>query len=354
MTSWQERQNYWWALLGTTLLMTVVFYNIVQPFLISLVLAAITAALATPLRDRIEQAINVGRSIAALCAIGLLLLLVIVPLIGIVWLASQQANALFSSIAQFDFTAFEDPQKMPDWIPFREALIENWSTLLYEIGAVSEQLVSFTTQLLGDFATGTAGFILQVFVYAYACFSFLALREPIFATLLEYTSLPREVQDDLHRRITVISAATLKGTLAIGLAQGLLGGLGLWVVGLEGVAFWTVIMFVLSIIPAVGPMLVLGPVALFLIITGDVAFGIGLAVWGFAVVGTIDNVMRPMLVGSDAALPDILIMISTMGGLIVFGAPGLVLGPVCAGIFVALWDTLRATDVPTLDPPHTG
>ena len=108
-------------------------------------------------------------------------------------------------------------------------------------------------------------------------------------------------------------------------------------------------MVVLSGIPAVGPLLALIPIAIALMIDGQMTTGIALAVWGFAGVGSIDNILRPMLVGREAALHDLMILISTLGGLVVFGAVGLVLGPVVAALFVALWDTLKNADA-GLDP----
>ncbi|MEO0681256.1 MAG: AI-2E family transporter [Pseudomonadota bacterium] len=174
-------------------------------------------------------------------------------------------------------------------------------------------------------------------------FAFLAMRQPILLQLLAYSGLAPETQAALYDRIVTVSGATLKGTLAIGFAQGGLGGLGLWVAGVEGVAFWSVVIVVLSVIPAVGPLLALIPIAIALMIDGQMTTGIGLAVWGIAVVGAIDNILRPMLVGREAALHDLMILISTLGGLVVFGAAGLVLGPVLAGLFVSLWDTLKTS-----------
>lgn len=137
-----------------------------------------------------------------------------------------------------------------------------------------------------------------------------------------------------------ISRATIKGTLFIGVAQGALGAVGFWATGIEGAAFWGVVMAVLSIIPGLGPLLIIFCGVIWLFAQGEATMAIGLAVWGLAVVGTIDNILRPILVGRDAALHDVLILISTLGGLAVFGAAGLVLGPVLAGLFVTLWDTI--------------
>ena len=106
------------------------------------------------------------------------------------------------------------------------------------------------------------------------------------------------------------------------------------VAGVTGWAFWGTIMVVLSIIPGVGTALVWVPAVIYLLISGKTVAGVGLAIWSAAVVGTVDNVLRPRLVGREAKMPDLLILVSTLGGLSLFGALGLVVGPVIAALFL--------------------
>jgi len=134
-----------------------------------------------------------------------------------------------------------------------------------------------------------------------------------------------------------VSKATLKGTLVIGIVQGTLGGLGLAVAGIPGYAFWGVIMMVLSIIPGIGTALVWVPAVVYLAISGEQTAALGLAIWSAAIVGSVDNVLRPRLVGKSTSMPDLLIMVSTLGGLGLFGALGLVIGPVIAAMFLTAW-----------------
>src|SRR5262249_49855304 len=147
-----------------------------------------------------------------------------------------------------------------------------------------------------------------------------------------------------------VSRATIKGTLVIGLLQGLLGGLAFWVLGLDGAALWGTVMAILSIIPGLGHGIVWIPATIYLAARGDWGSAIGLFVWGGAVVGSVDNFLRPWLVGKDTEMPDLMILISTLGGLILFGPVGFVVGPIVAALFVTVWD-LYGTAFEEVLPP---
>ncbi|MEO0525202.1 MAG: AI-2E family transporter [Pseudomonadota bacterium] len=341
--SFPNDQLTWAALLAATLLASLAFLTMVQSFLIALLLAAITASLAEPLRDKVLSWAGDRRFLASAITLALLTIAVILPILGVIALAAAQAETLFADVSSLDIDELADLRSVPDWMPFQDTLSAQWTTITEKAEELASDLAGVFTGFVGQLAAGTAQFLLNLFIFGYGVFAFLAMRQPILVQLLAYSGLAPETQAALYDRIVTVSGATLKGTLVIGFVQGGLGGLGLWVAGVEGVAFWSVIMVVLSVIPAVGPLLALIPIAIALMIDGQMTAGIGLAVWGFAVVGTIDNILRPMLVGREAALHDLMILISTLGGLVVFGAVGLVLGPVLAGLFVSLWDTLKTS-----------
>ena len=131
--------------------------------------------------------------------------------------------------------------------------------------------------------------------------------------------------------------------------QGVLGGLAFWFLGITGPLLWGALMALLSLLPAVGAALVWGPVAAYLLASGSLWPAIGLTVWGVLVIGLVDNVLRPILVGKETRLPDYLVLIATLGGLSVFGINGFVIGPVIAAMFLASWEIfteVRAEQAP--------
>jgi predicted PurR-regulated permease PerM len=124
------------------------------------------------------------------------------------------------------------------------------------------------------------------------------------------------------------------------------------IAGIPNTLFWGVIMAVFSIIPAVGPAIIWAPAATYLIFSGNTVAGVGLALFGAIIVGNIDNILRPKLVGHEAELPDLMIFFGTLGGLALFGAAGIIIGPIIAALFVSLWDIYAKTFREQLDPSN--
>jgi predicted PurR-regulated permease PerM len=137
--------------------------------------------------------------------------------------------------------------------------------------------------------------------------------------------------------------ATVKGNLLVALIQGALGGLAFWFLGVSGALLWAGLMAALSLLPAVGAALVWLPVALYFLVTGALWQGLALSAYGVLVIGLVDNLLRPVLVGQDTRLPDYVVMISTLGGMAVFGINGFILGPLIAAMFLSAWQIFGET-----------
>jgi predicted PurR-regulated permease PerM len=173
--------------------------------------------------------------------------------------------------------------------------------------------------------------------------------------MLYYLPLPPEDETRMVDRFMSVSRATIKGTIIIGAIQGALGGVAFAVVGINGAAVWGTVMALLSAIPGLGHALVWVPAVIYLAATGQWGAFIGLFIWCAGVVGSVDNFLRPWLVGKDTQLPDLIILVSTLGGLLLFGPLGFILGPIVAALFVTVWDLYGAAfeDLlpPVPDPP---
>jgi predicted PurR-regulated permease PerM len=142
----------------------------------------------------------------------------------------------------------------------------------------------------------------------------------------------------LFNKFAVVIRATVKGNLVVAILQGGLGGLIFWVLGIQAPILWASLMTVLSLLPAVGAAVIWLPVAIYLMASGEVGKGIGLILFGALVISVVDNLVRPTLVGKDTKMPDYLVLVSTLGGISVFGINGFVLGPVIAAIFISVWN----------------
>lgn len=154
------------------------------------------------------------------------------------------------------------------------------------------------------------------------------------------TALPlqHDLRDRLIEKFLTVVRATMKGTVAVAVMQGIVGGLIFWFLGVEGALLWGLLMGFFSLIPAVGTGIVWVPVALYLLLTGSVWQGVVLVFCGLFVIGLIDNLLRPILVGKDTKLPDFVVLIATVAGLELYGLTGFFVGPIIAALFIAVWD----------------
>jgi predicted PurR-regulated permease PerM len=180
-------------------------------------------------------------------------------------------------------------------------------------------------------------FFFQLFVMLYSMFFFLIHGRTILDDVMRLFPLPEQDKADLLDKFVSVSRATLKGSLVIGIIQGSLAGLAFYVAGIKGAAFWGTIMGVLSILPGIGAPLIWVPAVIYLLAVGRIGPAIGLLLWCALVVGTVDNFLRPLLVGKDTKMPDLLVLLSTVGGISLFGAVGFVVGPVIAALFLAVY-----------------
>jgi predicted PurR-regulated permease PerM len=149
--------------------------------------------------------------------------------------------------------------------------------------------------------------------------------------------LASEQKRGLFEKFAVVVRAMIKGTILVAIVQGFLGGFIFWVLGIHAPVLWGVVMAFLSLLPAVGAAVVWFPVAFYLLATGALLKGIVLIAFGAGVIGLVDNVLRPYLVGKDTRMPDYVVLISTLGGIAIFGLNGFVVGPLIAAMFIAVW-----------------
>ena len=338
------------------LAVSALFLAVAWPFLKPLLLGALLAGLCGPLYRRVTRLLGDRKSLAAVLTLLILFVLVVGPLTAFVGVVVKQALGVsnqalpwvqenFGAVSVFnahDWLARRFPA-LANYVPEQEKIVEGAAQLAKAAGAY---LVGGATQLTAS----TATFLLNLFVMLYAMFYFLRDGSAILEKILYYTPLSHGDEVRVLERLSSVTRATIKGTLVIGIIQGALAGIGLWVAGLGGAAFWGTIMAVLSVVPGIGAALVWVPAVIYLFVVGQTLTATLLLVWCAAVVGTIDNILRPRLVGKDAKMPDLLILIGTLGGLFFFGPIGFIIGPLVCGLFLTVCDIYGATFKDVLPP----
>ncbi len=328
------------ALLLLVATISVMFFQLVRGFLVAVLLAAIFAGMSYPLFTHLRFRFGGRQNLASIITILALLLGVVVPLVAFMALVVSESVALSQAIADW---VRSEPDRLAqlrtylDRVPFADRLIPEGDELVTKLGELASRAGPILAGQLAALGRGTLTFLLQLFVCAYAIFFFLVDGPSILRMILYYIPLGANEESQLLERFVSVTRATLKGSLLIGVIQGGLAGIAFWAAGVPGAAFWGTVMVVLSIIPAIGSALVWIPAVIFLALTGHTTAALLLLAWCALVVGTVDNFLRPRLIGRDARMSDLLILLSTLGGIAMFGALGFIVGPIIAALFVTVW-----------------
>ena len=329
-------------ILVLALAVSAVFLWMIRSYLDALFLAAVLTLFLMPVQRLFTRLLGGRRIVAAASVLVIATVIIVLPLLAILAIVAEQAVDvvnLATPWVQEQVRAFREGgiSALPEWIPFRDAIAPYQAEIASQLGNLVSSAGRLTVDALTRATGSTLGLFLNLVVLLFALFYFLTHGERVAHGGLDLMPLPPSERALLARRTLSTVRATVKGTFVIALIQGVLTGGALAVAGVPGAAFWGTIAGLLSIIPGIGPPLVWGPAALWLGLSGQLLEGVLLAVWGAVVVGLIDNLLRPMLVGKDAKLPDLMVLLSTLGGLALFGPIGLVLGPVIASLFSAVW-----------------
>jgi predicted PurR-regulated permease PerM len=333
------------------------FFAMIRVFLLTIVLAALFAGVAYPMYTRVVRLFGGRSRLGAVATLVVLLLVVIAPLLMVAGAVANEALRINETIVPQLQRLVDEPgeferrlRPLPGYNliePYQERILATAGALAGSAGVFVVGAVSATT-------VATAVFVFHFIVLLYTMYFFLADGPALLDSALGYLPLAASDKQHMLNRFVSVTRATLRGTVLIGAAQGVLAGLAFWVVGIDGAIFWGSVMTVLSIVPGIGAALVWVPAAVILVVMGRVWQGIALGLFCGLVVGSIDNVLRPMLVGRDTQMHELLIFFSTLGGLLLFGAMGFILGPILAALFVTIWEMFGVVFSRELAEPAGG
>ncbi|TVP59890.1 MAG: AI-2E family transporter [Halomonadaceae bacterium] len=329
------------AFLLLLVLVSVLFLWLLQPFFGPIFWACAIAIIFHPLQSLLTRLWGPRRNLTALVTLLVCLIIVIIPTLFVVASFIHEGLQLYRGIQSGDIDPEGFLTRISETVPLVGTLMAN---LGINTGNLMEQALDSLmqgSQLLAQHALNigqnTFRFFLNIALMLYLAFFLLRDGDKLQLLISQALPLGREREALLLQKFAEVTRATVKGNILIAAIQGALGGLIFWALGLPGALLWAVVMAVLSLIPAVGASLIWGPAALYLIAVGDWIQGVVLIVFGVAVIGLIDNVLRPILVGRDTKLPDYVVLLSTLGGLWLLGINGFVVGPLIAALFMAVW-----------------
>ena len=320
------------------------FGLVLEEYAVAIFWGVVFAIVFAPLHRKLLMRMPNKPTLAALATLLISLVMVILPLSLIGLSLIKETSAIYDQVSSGNLSAGSYVEQvfnaLPSWLtPWMEKLhlgtLEEIQAKLSNIALQASKLAATKAVGLGQ---NTLGFVVGFGVMLYLIFFLLRDGKELVARIWAATPLAPEHKRELATKFITVIRATVKGNLAVAAAQGALGGLIFWILGIQGAVLWAVVMAFLSLLPAVGAGLVWGPVAIYFLATGAITKGLILAAYGVLVIGLVDNVLRPLLVGKDTKMPDYVVLISTLGGMALFGLSGFVLGPAIAALFMAAWE----------------
>ncbi len=332
-----ETQSFLWLLL----LVSLSFLWLLKPFFASVFWAIAISIIFYPVNNRLKKKMPNWPNASAFLTLLICVVIVVIPVIFTTTSVINQGVDLYQKIQSGEINIEDYISKLNGAFPAVESWLARFNVDMdglrqktIDSAMSSGKFLAQHTLIIGQNAFG---FVLDIGVMLYVGFFLLRDGDKLIALLIKALPLGDKRERLLFSKFAEVTRATVKGNMVIAVIQGALGGMIFWILGIPGALLWAVVMAVLSLIPAVGAGLIWGPVAIYMFATGDITQGIILVAFGVVVIGLVDNLLRPVLVGRDTKLPDYIVLLSTLGGLVLFGINGFVIGPLIAALFTVFW-----------------
>jgi predicted PurR-regulated permease PerM len=327
------------AFLLILVIISIGFLYVVRHFLLTLFLAAVFTGLSHPLYEKFTRKVKYRPAAAGLTLLVLVLCLVL-PIAAVIMVAYQQAWTFFQTFDYqvlpgiLDSLARQFHERFPAL--FSQLQLTRQDLVTYALGG-AQRALEWIVQRGANWSLMAAGGLVNFALMLFFMFYFYLDGERILSRIIRWSPLPDDQERALFNRFLVVGRGALKGIFVIGAIQGLLAGLMFWITGVTSPIFLGVLTVFASVIPAFGAGLIWFPVMLALLFTGKFGAAMTVLLVGALVISTVDNLLRPQVVGKDIKMHDVMVLVSTLGGLIVFGLPGFIIGPILAALFLSAW-----------------
>ncbi|WP_447748745.1 AI-2E family transporter [Pseudomonas nicosulfuronedens] len=330
--------------LALLLVVTLAFGWILLPFYGAVFWGTILAIIFAPLQRRLRVRLKGRNNLAALITLAVCFLIVILPVTFIAGALVQEGAAVYQRLksGELNFVTYfqQAMAALPAWAHqwlerFDLADLSSLQEKLSTGAMQASQLVATKAFSIGQ---NTFEFVISFGIMLYLLFFLLRDGPALGRRIKQAVPLSVEHKQHLFTKFTTVIRATVKGNIAVAATQGALGGMIFWFLGIQGSLLWGTLMAFLSLLPAIGAGLIWVPVAAYFLLTGAIWEGVVLTLFCVVVIGLVDNILRPILVGKDTKMPDYVVLISTLGGMSLFGLNGFVIGPLIAALFMSSWD----------------
>lgn len=337
------------------LLVSVGFLLILKPFFGTIFWACAIAVIFYPLQQRLQKALKGRTNISALLTLCACILIVILPVIFLATSVVKEGADMYQRLQSGEINPAQQIEKIRTAFPGLQTTFEKFGVDIVKLKETAMSFAMSSGKLLAQqalsFGQNTFKLVLNICLMLYLTFFLLRDGTRLLELLIRALPLGDARERLLFAKFGEVTRATIKGNLVVAIVQGSLGGFIFWILGIPGALLWGLLMAVASLIPAVGPALIWLPVSIYLAAVGDTTSAIILVAFGVGIIGLVDNILRPILVGRDTKLPDYIVLLSTLGGLGLFGINGFVIGPLVAALFIAFWG-IFIREIHLLAPDH--
>ncbi|HSR89386.1 MAG TPA: AI-2E family transporter [Candidatus Udaeobacter sp.] len=322
------------------ILISIAFLYLIKPFFYPIFWAAIIAGIFYPVFKKINSKIK-HANLSSLATILIVLVIIIIPVAVLGSLILKESLNLFTSLSNNQGPFVSTVKNVINWTkdnPITHKFNIDAQQITEKFTEVAKTVTDILFTAAKDLTQNSLVFLVMFIIMIYALFFFLKDGERALKWLSRISPLGDKHEIIMYKRFTSTARAVLKGTVIVGAVQGFLGGVLFYIVGIENALIWAIIMALLSVVPGFGSYIIWLPAALIMFALGNVWQAILIIIVGTIVISTIDNFLRPILVGKDTQMHPLLILLSTLGGLVLFGISGFIIGPIIMALFLSLWE----------------
>lgn len=322
------------------ILTTVAFLYLIRPFFHPIFWAAIIAGIFYPIFKKINSTIK-RPNLSSFATIIIILVIIIIPVVLLSGLIVKESLGIYNSLSNAQNPIVITVKNVIGWVknnPITDKFNINEQQVAEKLTEAAKIITDFVFTAAKNLTQNSLAFLVMFIIMIYTLFFFLKDGEKMLKKLAHISPLGGKHEAIMYKKFTSTARAVLKGTLIVGGIQGFLGGALFYAVGIEGALIWGIIMMLFSVVPGFGSYVVWLPAALVMFILGNIWQGFALIIFGALVISTIDNFLRPILVGKDTQMHPLLILFSTLGGLVFFGISGFIIGPIVTALLLSLWE----------------
>ncbi len=332
-------------LVALLLITLALFLYLIKDYILALLMAGVACQIAMPLYRKLLNKTKNKPTLSATLTVLSFLVLIIVPLLFFAILLTEEAVNTANRLSPFINNQIDkishNEFEFPSWLSFGIDLSPYKSEILSRLGSLASQLGDLLINFISSFTGSTFTFFINLTIFLYALFFYLRYGKKLLEYIQQIVPLKKENFYLLINRANSITLATLKGAILIGGIQGALIGVGFWFTRIPNPIFWGTVAAVASLIPSIGIGLVWLPGAIYLYFTGHPYMALLLSLWSIFIAGSVDNFLRPYLVGKDTKMPDLMVFVTTLGGISLFGLTGVIIGPVIGGLLMSIFDIYK-------------